>query len=176
MRFVLIVAQTLDGRITRHDVAGTDWTSPADKAWFRHCLREFDSSVMGRVTYEVSKVFILQNITGRRRRLILTGSPAQFAADHRENQLEFTAESPREIADRLSQAGCQNCAILGGTRVHDEFLQAGLVDEIWTTLEPQLFGTGTPLLQTPHDIRLTLIDHHRLDDSDSLLLKYRVQR
>lgn len=176
MRTVLIVAQSLDGVITQHDTPGTAWTSSADKAWFRACLRDFDASVMGRVTFEEIREQLLKNTDASRSRMVLTRSPARFSADARPRELEFSSEAPPAIAARLIELGRQNCAILGGTQVHDEFLRHQLIDEIWTTIEPRLFGAGTPLVKATHDVRLKLTDHQRLPDSDSLLLKYLVQR
>jgi len=176
MRIVLIAAQSLDGFITKHDLPGTAWTSAADKAWFRRSLPQFDANVMGRVTYETIRTHLLSDLDPSRFRVVLTSSPDRFASDAQPEILEFSAESAANIATTLKNSGRHNCAILGGTRVHDDFLQAGLVDEIWATIEPKLFGIGTPVVKLPQDISLTLIDHQRLAASDSVLLKYRVRR
>jgi riboflavin biosynthesis pyrimidine reductase len=56
------------------------------------------------------------------------------------------------------------------------FLAAGLVDEIWLTVEPLLFGGGTPLLAARVDVRLELLASEKLNAAGTLLLRYRVVR
>jgi dihydrofolate reductase len=174
MHTVLIVAQSLDGFITRHDQPGTEWTSNADKKWFRECLSPFDASVLGRVTYETSRASFLKQLDTSRSRVVMTRSPERFQADAQPPALVFTSESAKQIVQRLTAEGRKHCAILGGTQVHDAFFQAGLVDEMWTTVEPRIFGAGTALCAVPHDVKLRLDRHDRLPDSDSVLLRYHV--
>ena len=68
------------------------------------------------------------------------------------------------------------CAVLGGATLHDWFLAASLVDELWLTLEPRLFGQGTPFLREAHDLTLSLIDVQTLGASGTLLVRYRAHR
>lgn len=175
MRTTLIVAQSIDGFITRHDAGGAGWTSPADKKWFRHCLEGFDAQVMARKTYDVARANILANRSTGPFRIVMTRDSAAYQADHLAGKLEFSAAAPNEIIERLQAEGCTKCALLGGAFAHDAFLAAGRVDELWITLEPRLFGSGTPVVSAEQDRQLELFHHERLPDSDSLLLKYRVR-
>ena len=59
--------------------------------------------------------------------------------------------------------------------MHSLFFEAGLVDEVWLTVEPVLFGGGTPLLARRADLRLELQTTEKLG-AQALLLKYRVPR
>ncbi|WP_221030061.1 dihydrofolate reductase family protein [Actomonas aquatica] len=176
MRTVLIVAQSLDGFITRHDDAGTAWASSADQAWFRSCLPRFDALVMGRTTYETVRDVILAKRDDGVHRLIMTRSPEAWKDDAAPGALDFTAAIAAEVHASVVAAGRSNFAVLGGAHVHDLFLAAGLVDEIWVTIEPRIFGAGTPLVQARHDVKLTLLEQTRLDDSDSVVLRYAVSR
>jgi dihydrofolate reductase len=174
MRVTLIAVQSLDGFITRHDSPGAGFASAADRAHFRAALREFDCGVLGRRTYEAARAdgaFA----SPARRRVVLTRMPEKFAAMAVPGALEFTAETPAAIVARLRAEGCRACALLGGAETHSLFLAAGLVDEIWLTVEARLFGGGTPLLAGPTDVRLRLLAHEPLGD-DALLLKYAVAR
>jgi len=175
MSITLIVAQSIDGFITRHDSGGANWTSPADKKWFRHCLTGFDAQVMASKTYDSARAGILANRSTGAFRIVMTRDPVRYQTDHLAGKLEFSAAAPSEIIERLQQEGCTKCALLGGAFAHDAFLEAGLVDELWITLEPRLFGSGTPVVSAKQDRRLELIHHERLPESDSLLLKYRVR-
>jgi len=175
MRIVLIAAQSLDGFITRHDESGTAFTSPEDKAHFRAVLASFDACIFGAETYRVSRDFIRDRFPAHPLRVVLTRSPERFAADALPGALEFTSAAPAAVADDLCGRGLRQCALLGGSQAHSLFLDAGLVDEIWLTVEPVLFGGGTPLLAHHADRRLELQSIERLG-AHTMLLKYRVPR
>jgi dihydrofolate reductase len=65
-------------------------------------------------------------------------------------------------------------AILGGSFVYSAFLAAGLINEFWITVEPLLFGSGTPLLISEPKVGLILNESSELGSS-TLLLKYRCE-
>jgi len=174
MRVVMIAAQSLDGFITRHGEPGSAFTSAEDKAHFRAAVAGFDACVFGGETYRVSRGFIRDRFPGRPLRVVVTRDPARFAADAIPGGLEFTAARPLDIADSLRTRGCRQCALLGGGQIHSLFLEAGLVDEVWLTVEPVLFGGGTPLVARPASISLELQASEKLGAS-TLLLKYRVR-
>ena len=175
MRIVLIAAQSLDGFISKHAETGTAFTSPEDKAYFRKVVTGFDVAVFGAGTYRVSREAIRAQMSERLLRVVLTHSPMRAATEGVPGQLEFTSAAPSALADDLLRRGFRNCALLGGAQVHSLFLAAALVDEIWLTVEPVLFGAGTPLLASQTDIRLELTATEKLGNS-TLLLKYRVIR
>jgi len=175
VRLVLIAAQSLDGFITRHDEPGTAFTSPEDKAYFHDVLGGFDAGVIGGGTYRVSRDFIRASLPGRLLRVVLTRSPARYAADAVPGRLEFTDAAPAALAAELARRGCRRCALLGGSHVHSLFLEAGLTDEVWVTIEPALFGGGTPLLARRADVRLALQAIEKLGPH-TLLVKYDVSR
>ncbi len=175
MRIVLIAAQSIDGFITRHGEPGAGFTSPEDKAHFRAALAEFDACLFGAETYRVSRTFIRAQFPGNPLRIVLTRSPARFAAEAVLGGLEFTSAPPTEIVDDLRRRGRTRCALLGGSQVHSLFIEAGLVDELWLTVEPLLFGSGTPLLAARADARLELDSADHLGPH-TLLLKYHFVR
>ncbi len=83
------------------------------------------------------------------------------------------------IEDALAQAraaaGGKNVTIMGGPAVGNQFLRAGLVDELSIHLVPVLFGTGTRLIETlPAHIELELAD--AVSAPSATHLRYRVER
>jgi dihydrofolate reductase len=52
-----------------------------------------------------------------------------------------------EIAGMLAKKGHTEAVIIGGTMTISEFINAGLVDDIFLMMEPVLFGSGLPLLK-----------------------------
>ena len=175
MRIVLIAAQSLDGFIAKPAQPGTAFTSPEDQAYFRSAMADFEVGVLGAETYRVSRDAIRAQAARRSLRVVLTRSPERYAEDASPGALEFTALPPAALAHELRDRGFRRCALLGGAQAHSLFLAAGLVDEIWLTVEPLLFGGGTPLLAHPTDTRLELLALERLGAS-TLLAKYQVVR
>jgi len=175
MRLTLIAAQSLDGFITRHDTPGSNFASAEDRRFFREALRSFDCCVMGAVTYRTARDTIRASLMPDRLRVVITRSPEKYASDVISGKLEFACTPPAQLVADLRQRGCQYCAILGGSQIHSLFLEAGLIDELWLTIEPQLFGEGTPLLARRAAAKLTLLSSQNLAPN-TLLLKYRVEK
>jgi len=175
MRLTLIAAQSLDGFITRHDTPGSDFVSDADKAFFREALRGFDCCVMGSVAYRAARETIRAKLMPDRLRIVLSRQPETFSQDQVPGSLEFCATPPAQLVAELHQRGYQRCAILGGAQIHSLFFEAGLIDELWLTVEPLLFGSGTPLLANRTEVKLTLLSTSHLNPS-TLLLKYGVEK
>jgi dihydrofolate reductase len=176
MHVTLLTAQSLDGFITRHDTPGSGFASPEDQAHFHAALADFDCSVMGSATYRGAIDLAYTRPGTKRLRVVLTRTPADYAAQARPGSLEFTSDAPEKIAAGLRARGCTRCVLLGGSQVHGLFLAAGLVDEVWLTVEPLLFGGGTPLLGARVDVRLELLASQKLNAAGTLLLRYRVVR
>lgn len=171
----LIAAQTLDGFIARPERPGTDFCSAADASFLRQALKDFDSLVMGRKTYDTLRERILNSNTKRFLRKIITRYPSDYAADVRPELVEFTSESPLAVLSELAKRGRKKTALLGGGEIYSQYLAAGRVDEFWLTLEPKLFGAGTPLLTQKLELDLELLSSSPLGPN-VLLLKYRIAR
>jgi len=173
MDVVLIAAQSLDGYITLHDIPGSSFTSPEDKAHFSKSLRLFSSRVMGSNTYVSMRDVFRRVATPSQRHYVLTRRPDAFQAERMPGALDFTPETPAALIGRLAKEGETKCALVGGSKVHSAFLAAGLVTELWLTIEARLFGRGTPLLAEETDTRLQLLAVEHLS-ANTLLLKYQV--
>jgi len=180
MRVILIAAQSLDGRITFHETAGATFASEADRHFFRGALPGFDCSVMGGGTFRVSEKRIRERAADGRLLVVMTskagGSEDSPPFKGREGVVEFSDASPGKVLAGLRARGMKRCALLGGGRIYGAFLAAGLVDEVWLTVEPRIFGTGVALAGgVAVDARLKLLSSERLS-ADTLLLKYEVAR
>lgn len=168
MKIWLIAAMSADGKIAeRADQSSLDWTSAEDTQFFVEKTKEAGVVVMGRTTFAT----IGKGLKDRRV-IVMTKSPE--AATPIEG-VEFTNESPVDLAKRLVSEGVETLALGGGASVYGQFLDAGLVDEIFLTLEPFLFGNGVPLGEKFARVNLELVDTRKLN-ARSILLHYRVQR
>jgi dihydrofolate reductase len=83
------------------------------------------------------------------------------------------------IEDALAQAQAaadgKNVTIMGGPAVGNQFLRAGLLDELSIHLAPVLFGAGTQLTETlPAHIAFELVD--QVSARSATHLRYRIKR
>jgi dihydrofolate reductase len=167
MRVLLLAAITVDGRIARDARQLTSWTSRADKRLFARTSRAAGVVIMGRSTYET----LPAPLPGRLH-VVLTSRPARPAPPG----VELTDAPPARILADLAARGYATAVLAGGARTYRTFLDAGLVDELWLTVEPLAIGAGLALFgEAPLDLRLTLLRAARLGEQ-AVHLRYRVER
>jgi len=165
MPVLLLAVITLDGKIARNAHELSNWSSREDKRLFARTTREAGVVIMGRSTYET-----MSRPLPDRLNIVMTHHPPQTAPAG----VEFTSDLPRRILERLAERGYSTVIITGGAQVYRAFLEAGLVDELWLTIEPLAFGEGIALFgDAPLAHRFTLLEVQRLNES-SLHLRYRV--
>lgn len=167
MKTTLIVATTADGFIAATEGQNSlEWTCAEDKAFFVQKTKEIGTMVMGINTFKT----IGKGLKGRRM-IVLTPNPAEEAPIE---GVEFASEEPAALLKRLEGEGVSQLAICGGAYVYSQFLKLGLVDEIYMTVEPILFGGGTPFLRDVGAIRLERASSTPL--GSATLMHYRVLR
>lgn len=165
MKTFIIAAQTADGFIGRDaSDLSTRWTSHADKVFFTEKTKQAGTILCGRTTFETFK----RALPGRRT-LVYTTHPESLNVEG----VEPIQGTPQEVVDRLTAEGVKELAICGGAHVYGEFLAAGLVDELYLTVHPALFGNGIALLNQPIERSLKLIDAQQIGD-DTVMLHYSV--
>jgi len=73
-------------------------------------------------------------------------------------------------------AGDQTVCVMGGAQMGQQFLEAGLLDEVSLHIIPVLFGEGTPLFEgvPSKHVHLELLD--TLATSDAVHVRYRVRK
>ena len=90
-------------------------------------------------------------------------------------QLEFTDESPLEINARFKNNGHKQMLVVGGPHVATSFLKEQLIDELWLTIEPKIFGTGGNFATDVNlDINLRLLHFEKANEQGTLITKYAV--
>jgi dihydrofolate reductase len=166
MKVFIIAAVTADGFIGRDANHLADWTSPEDKKLFTTLTKEAGVIVMGSRTFAT----IGRALPGRKT-ILYTTRPERFKVEG----VETTNEAPKDLVKRLSGQGAPGLAICGGASVYSLFMQAGVVDELYITVEPVLFGTGITLFKDEMSTRLELLDIRKLNDN-AIILHYAVKR
>jgi dihydrofolate reductase len=172
METIGMVVMSLDGCLTRHDAEGTAFASAADRKHFQAALEGCDCTLLGGGGYRAAREAIRASLTPRRLRLVRTREPERYAGDARAGQLEFRAGEPAALLRGLAGRGFTRCAVPGGTDLLTQCLRERLLDELWVTVEPVLFGRGRRLVEGDLDVRLALLGAERLGE-DTLLLRYR---
>jgi riboflavin biosynthesis pyrimidine reductase len=73
--------------------------------------------------------------------------------------------------------GYHNMLLVGGSEIFRLFLEYQLVNYLFVTMEPFIFGQGTPMIQLGDALNtpLHLEEVSQLNTQGTLLLKYRVK-
>ncbi|MBI5466311.1 MAG: dihydrofolate reductase [Candidatus Kerfeldbacteria bacterium] len=165
--FTALAVTAIDGKIARYPGHLSDWASPEDKDALHAELDRSDVVVVGRATYELVK-----DRLDSRDCLVFTRSVKGLVRQG-EHCLYCNADQVN-LADVLVQYGYKRVAILGGTQVYSWFLKHNLIDELYLTIEPLVFGAGLPLFATEvADQHYDLVAVKPLNHRGTLLIHYR---
>lgn len=171
MKVFLIAAISIDGFISPEALTNSGkWTSDGDKKFFGDRTKQAKVMVMGSTTFST----IGRPMPGRRT-IVMSSKPkpAEYS-QFDDSQVMYTTKSPVEIVEQLSAEGYEELALCGGSNVYTQFMKAQLVQTVYLTVEPIMFGAGVPLFNgSLSQLRLTLIEQKKID-TDTLLLTYSV--
>ncbi|MBI2010099.1 MAG: dihydrofolate reductase [Candidatus Chisholmbacteria bacterium] len=171
----LAYVASVNGKITLgQNPAVTAWNSKEDRAHFSKLVKEHPVIILSSAAYEPIKKY-LKHQKGKLR-LVMTRHPQKYAEDTIPGQLEFTSKSPQALVADLKSRGVKKILLATGGQLTAKFLQAKLVDRLLLTLEPQLFGSGTPLIaESALRVTLKLLKVTRLNAQGTLLLTYKIE-
>lgn len=176
MIVILVMVQTVNGKITKgNDPNIYSWTSQEDADFFFQLLKKHTLIVMGSGTYEAVK----ENIRPRagQLRIVLTSNPAKYQKVAIPTQLEFHSVSPEELIRQMEKKGFDTMLLVGGGEVNKAFFQAHLIDELYLTVEPEIFGSGKHMIKDgDFTQKLRLISFQKLNEQGTLLLHYVTER
>jgi dihydrofolate reductase len=159
-----LTATTLDGYIATEDndlswlfqFEGEDPTNPYDEF-----IENVGALAMGATTYE----------------WIRRHAPGEWAYEDRPTwvfthrdltpiegaNLTFTSDDVRSVHARMVQAaGGRDVWLVGGGDLVGQFLDHGLLDEVWVSITPVVLGAGAPLLprRRTDPMRVVEVRHH----------------
>ena len=162
----IIAALSADGYIAKDPkTPSTTWTSKDDKKRFVEISKRAGVCVMGLTTW--------QTFGGRplKDRLNIIYSPAPI--EGLPPGVETTDKSPLDLLRDLESRGLKEVAICGGSTIYTMFMKSGLVERLYLTIEPVIFGDGVRLFKEPLDFKLKLEELTKTDGG-TLLLTYAV--
>ena len=158
----LIAALSADGYIAKDENHPAFWTSREDKRRFVELTKRAGVVVMGSTTYRT-----LQRPLKERVNVVYSRSKTFESA-------ETTQDSPVELLRKLGERGFKEVAVCGGSHIYTMFMKANVVDRLFLTIEPVIFGQGIRLFNEPLDNHhLELISHSKAENG-ALLLEYKV--
>ena len=169
MHVFLIAAISIDGYIARDsDQISTVWTSKEDKKFFSERTKQAGVIVMGRKTFET-----IGRALPNRLNIVLSRQPRPTNAPE---EIQWSNKTPQELLKELEQKGYQEVAICGGQQIYSEFLKAGLINTLYLTVEPIMFGAGVKLVTSDQSsaTKLSLKEMKKLNESGTILLEYEV--
>jgi dihydrofolate reductase len=159
----IIAAMSADGYIARDSsLPSTAWTSKEDKKRFVAITKKAGVVIMGLNTWKTFGKPLKDRLT-------VVYSPEPIA-DLPEG-VEITAKSSADLLAELDGRGFKEAAICGGSQIYTMFMKSGLVNKLYLTIEPVVFGDGIRLFKENLDYKLKLIESIKTEDG-TLLLEY----
>lgn len=164
MKVFIIAALTLDGFIAKNPShTSMEWTSKEDKRFFSQRTKQTGVVVFGQNTFET-----IGKALPDRHNVV-------YSKDKQYEGVEVTQKEPRALLEDLEKRGFKEVAICGGSTIYTMFMQAGVVDTLYLTIEPVLFGQGMTLFNKEIDKKLNLVKIGKLGEQ-SILLEYNVKK
>src|SRR3989338_7004136 len=165
MYCIAIAAVTIDGKIALYTRHFSDWTSKEDKDFLHEMLAAVDVIVVGNNTYKTA----IEPLS-KRNCVVLTTSVE--TVERKSENLIYANPVSSDYFSILQNY--KIVAVLGGTKTYTWFLENDLLDELYLTIEPIIFGRGLPLFESSKDInaQFKLESTKQLNEKGSLLLHY----
>ncbi|MBO4547391.1 MAG: dihydrofolate reductase family protein [Treponema sp.] len=189
MKMILYMAVSIDGIAALDDEHGIEeYGSPEDRDFFLGRAKKCGAVVMGRKTAR-HKVGGVPNIVlthsakdCRVKPDNDTGAPDNDTVScSRLTRASFgdgrvyMSGSAQQVYDKIAAMGFKKVALLGGPATNEQFLRAGLVDEIFLTVEPVTIGRGIHFANQPLETRWTLAGVKKLNKRGTLVLHYKAR-
>jgi dihydrofolate reductase len=172
MKTILVFVSTLDGKVTKWgnpDIKS--WSSKSDQDYFKKVWNETKLIIMGSKSYDADPIKPSSN----HHFVVMTKHTSKYREFEISGQLEFTDESPGTLFTRFEKEGNDLMLIVGGAQIATSFLKEQLIDELWLTIEPKIFGLGGNfVIEEKLDINLQLLSCERVNKQGTLINKYAV--
>ncbi|MFZ0281013.1 MAG: dihydrofolate reductase family protein [Bacteroidales bacterium] len=174
MKAILVFVSTLDGKITKWgDPFVRSWSSKSDQEYFTGIMENSTPVIVGSNTFNADPL----KASDRRLIVVMTRYPSQYKRYEVPGQIEFTDESPGSLVSRFEMQGHKQITVVGGPKIAVSFLKSKLIDELWLTIEPKIFGTGGSFVtEQKLDIELKLLTCDKVNDSGTLITKYAITK
>lgn len=172
MKVILVFVASLDGKVTKWDDPHVrDWTSKQDQEYYKQIWKDAQLIIMG------SNTFMAEKFLPSRQHLLLvmTKNISKYKEYEIPGQIEFTDNSPKELVEKFQKKDLGTMILAAGPHVATSFFKEQLIDELWLTIEPKIFGTGSNfVIEQKLDVNLHLISCEKVNEQGTLITKYTV--
>jgi dihydrofolate reductase len=168
-RLIYRVAISLDGFIAGPN-GEFDWIVHDQAIDFAAVYRQYDTFLMGRLTYELaqSQMPMLKEMGITVVVVSTTLDPAQH------NDVTILSSGVAEAVVAMKAEPGKDIWLFGGGVLFRSMLDAGLVDSVELAVSPVLLGSGVPLIPEGRRMPLRLADCKTLPTSGIVMLRYDV--
>jgi dihydrofolate reductase len=169
MKISIYMASSANGLIS--NARGVpDWLSQEYSQGFMAICQKTKAVIMGKTSYNILAPDYLP-LKDDGTTVVLTND---IDAKPPNPTVVFTNKTPGDIVSMLEEKGHTEAVIIGGTMTVSEFIQAGIVDDIYFVVEPVLFGSGLPLLKgIEFEYKLSLLEVMKLN-ANTVQLHYTI--
>jgi dihydrofolate reductase len=174
MKTVLVFVSTVDGKVTKWgNPYVRTWSSRWDRHYFKGVWNDSRVIIIGSNTYNADPI----KASSEHLLVVMTRNPLKYKMNEIPSQIEFRDESPARLVERFEKEGHEQLLVVGGAHIATSFLKEQLIDELWLTIEPKIFGTGGSFVNEEKlDINLRLISCDKVNNQGTLITKYEVIR
>ncbi len=145
----IVAALTTDGFLAKDkNQVSTSWNSSEDKKHFVELTKKAGVVVFGSTTFETFGKPLKDRLN------------IVYSRSKKYEGVEMAEDTPEVLLKRLEERGFSEVAICGGSSIYTKFLKAGVVDTLYLTVEPILFGKGITLFNDDVNFRLELISQN----------------
>lgn len=172
MKTIHVFVSTLEGKTTQREMPYVGrWSSEEDQQYFTKIRDESPLTVIRTGTYDADPI----KPTPTHPLIIMMRNPAKYKDNEFIGQFEFISESPTQLEAYYENAGLMQMLVVGGSHLAIIFLKVQLIDELWLTIEPKIFGIGSNLvINEDLEINLQLISLEKENERGTLMTKYAV--
>ena len=189
MKLTLIIKQSINGCLAKNQTDDLSWGSPEDLKFFTSFTKDAYAMIMGSRTF----LAMPEGAFGQRLSIVMTGQKSghmgrlqqinkkleskfesKKTTHNKATEIVILGRDPLKVIEFLKNRGLQKAALIGGGVVNSAFLNLGLIEEMYITFCPYIFGTGIPSFSQKHlktDIEFEISQISKIS-KNQILVKY----